>query len=128
MTTERAEGQAYYFGTYSRPGHWLWSTSGRKVGSTGYGESFRWDVELPWRRIDGTLNPSQVQGECAVHHRAGWTALAFINRTDDSRPGSNSVFFFEGDLTFAEAVQAAHRRFPWVMRNIKFELKDTADA
>jgi hypothetical protein len=63
-----------------------------------------------------------VQGQCYRHHKDGWTAIAFANRTDDSRGGSNSVFFFEADLAFQECVAAARDLFPQVMESLPFEL------
>lgn len=48
----------------------------------------------PWKQIDSALvsgNPDGPQFVVERHQRDGWVALAFWDRTGDSRPGSNSV-------------------------------------
>jgi hypothetical protein len=123
--------QAFYFGTYGAPGHHLRDEYGRKVRPTHPHEgveAIQWGP-LPWKHIDGGLCPRgpQRQGEALLHHKDGWTALAFWNRTDDTRAGSNSAFFFEGTLTFEEALAAARERFPRVMRHLPFEVRPVSE-
>lgn len=104
---------AYYFGTYGRPGHYLRDESWRTVKYSGDGDSFRYAWSGPWHRIDGELIPhADVDGVATLTHRDGWTALAFWNHTDDDRPGSNSAFFFDAELTFDEALAAGSRPVP----------------
>lgn len=64
----------------------------------------------------------QPQGKALVHHRDGWTALAFWDRTGDSRGNSCSVFVLEGDLDFDQALAAAGKLFPEVFERIDFEV------
>lgn len=111
----RRVSEAYYFGTWQDAGHYFWGERGRKV----------WDPPGPWGHVDGRLNPAgEVQGECLVHHKDGWTALAFAQRIWDTRGGCNSVFLFDATLSFEEAVTEARERFPKVMKEIEdhFEL------
>lgn len=121
-------GRAFYFGTYQQPGHYLhddgWNSIQPENPHQGV-EKIKWGP-LPWRNIDGGLCAKRArQGEAALHHKDGWTALAFPNYIDDSRGGSNSVFFFEGSLCFEEALTEARRRFRHVMERIDaaFEVK-----
>lgn len=106
----------YYFGTWRNAGHYTWREGMEK---TRYGS----DEPMPWKRVDGQLTPKgDREGECLIHYLDGWTAIAFVNRTDDSRPGSNSAFFFDQRLSFAEAVAEARKRFPEVMDRLAFDL------
>lgn len=117
--TERVE--AYYFGTHLGPGHYMWGSDGKRVP---YGREM--DVVTPWNRIDGALQPSRKEGSCAVHHKDGWTALAFANYTDDTRPNSNSVFFIHEHLDFEDAAKAFLRLFPRVTERFGFTLHEAS--
>lgn len=82
--------------------------------------------DLPWDNIDGGLCPDkingQIQGDAILHHRDGWTAISFWDRSVDSRGGSNSNFFAEGNHSFEEMVQIAKDKFPNIMSRFKFEI------
>lgn len=106
------EGDAFYFGTYRQPGHYWWNADGRK---------HRAKVNL---RIDGVYNPSEREGDAKLVHLKAWTILAFANRTDDSRAGSNAAFCFRGNLTFDEAVEKARQTFPWVVEHFAFDITE----
>ena len=110
---------AFYFGTaHGQAGHYFFTVEGKHL---------RYDTTkfLPWKEIDGKLNPNEQQGVCRLHYKDGWTAIAFANRIDDRRPGSNSAFFFDTTLTFGQAVAEARKQFPWIMERIdqSFELR-----
>ncbi len=117
---------AFYFGTYGEPGHHLWQAArpGKWIR-----HGWPWNGEpspLPWDKIDGQLNPSEKQGEAALHHKDVWTALAFADRSVDSRPGSNSAFFFSDVLTFDQAAAEAKTWFPHVTQRFSFEIVDAS--
>lgn len=118
--------RTFYFGTRGSPGHWLVDEHRSQIKTNHkYGDEFRWEWDGPWHDIDGALAPSRAhQGEALLHHKDGWTALAFWNRTDDSRPGSNSVFFFDEILNFDQAVEAAKKMWPDVTDKIKFKITE----
>jgi len=81
---------------------------------------------LPWERVDGELTPkaSKRQGDAAIHHLDGWTAIAWHDYRIDSRPGSNAAVFLPSpDLTFDEAVVAARSTFP---DDVPDELREVA--
>lgn len=111
----------YYFGC-RRPGtlgHYWFDRHGERLAPKPHGTSPR---GVPWAYVDGKLNPSHRQGDAAIHHKDGWTALAFEDHSVDVRPGSNSVFVFEELLTFDAAVEKARRCFPWVWARFSFEV------
>lgn len=112
-----------YFGCWGQIGHYFYLPSGASAGAYA-----KVKEALPWDKIDGTLNPSSEQGEAAIHLASGWTALAWADRSVDTRPGSNSVAFLPGTLSFAEAVSAARVAFPSVMRRQPVPLWDTAEG
>lgn len=117
----------YYLGCYRAIGHYLW---GEELGA------HLWDDDDAMHRIfpiiDGGLCPQvdrenqQIEGAAALHHKGGWTALAFWDRSGDHRPGSNSVFIFRGELTFDDAVARAKEKFPDVWGRFQFDVKEAA--
>jgi hypothetical protein len=113
--------EVYYFGCWgNEAGHYLHGSNGR----------LRWRDEeslTPWgMKCDGVLCPygtNGPQGVVAHHHKDGWTAIAFWDRSIDSRPGSNSVFFIHAEVTAEEAWRLAQEKFPQVCGRFKFEIK-----
>lgn len=93
------ESLMFYFGCIPEAGggHRYWKFSnGHRIG---------WldGVPGPWGdSIDSTkISPAYGrQGDAYMHYKDGWTALAIVDRTGDSRPGSRSVFITEGHLSF----------------------------
>lgn len=124
---------AFYFGTYRQAGHYLWDEYMQHAEHDGYkalpyrdGRERPWGL-LPWKQIDGAFNPSAREGEAAVAHKDGWTALGFANYTDDKRGGSNSAFFFDQILDFDAALTLARETFPSVFEHLDFGIA-RADA
>lgn len=113
----------YYFGCRGGSGHCLWTHYGVRLGS--YGPDF-----LPWTagELDGPLAPpdSQKQAPALIHHRDGWTALAFWDRTGDERDNSNSVVLAEGTHNFATMVAIMRKHLPWLAERLTFELVEAA--
>jgi hypothetical protein len=116
--------QAYYFGCWGNAGHYLFDPDRRSTRYT--------DKMVPWEQIDSVLcyghrgpyqNGPQVQGLALLHHRDGWTALSFWDRTVDKRGGSNSNFFVEGTLSFDEIVLVAKERFPSIWERFTFKVE-----
>ena len=84
--------------------------------------------DIPWANIDGKLCPRdghgpQVEGEAALHHLGGWTALAFWDRSVDARIECNSVFFAEGTYGPDAMMQIAREHFPSIWARFKFEVR-----
>jgi hypothetical protein len=106
-------GEAFYFGCWRQAGHYFWSP----------GMVDRHCIPgppTPWGYGVESLTPTTTnqQGAAALHHRAGWTALAVHDYTVDRRGNSKSVFCFKGELTFEQAVGKAHQLFPGVMARL----------
>jgi hypothetical protein len=82
-----------------------------------------WDADL----LDNKLCPSHSaspEGVAQLHHKDGWTALAFWDRSVDSRPGSHSTFFTEGTHDFTAMVEICKRDFPEVWARYPFEITE----
>jgi hypothetical protein len=118
---------AIHFGCWDRVGHFFHDTNGRSLGL----DAIR--LGLPWDRVDGCLTPGRrdrrgrldheamsmsQQGKASIHHKDGWTALAVHDFTVDSRPGSNTVFFFHADLDQEEVLFSVVEHFPTINRRI----------
>lgn len=121
-----------YFGPLKESGHFFFNDQGQSEMTI--------DLKgVPWRtqedHVDGTLQPGvicergywhgttpQVEGPAVVHHKNGWTALSFWDRTIDTRPGCSSTYLAEGTFTFEEMVEFAKTRFPERWGKMKFEV------
>jgi hypothetical protein len=125
--------EAFYFGCKrgvggdTQAGHHLYDESYRTV----YGRDRGWaDWGCgPFDALDAALAPrpsgrysEAPQGHAALHHRDGWTAISFWDRSGDSRGNSNSTFIFNAELTFDEALAEAHERFPALFERFPFEI------
>lgn len=108
-----------YFGCDGQPGHYLWNPGMSDAGF--YSQGRGWP-HVPWERIDGVLAPQNVgqrHGASALHHLDGWTAWAFWDRTVDTRPGCNSIFFAEGTHDEAKMRELAQEHFPEIWARVK---------
>lgn len=114
-----------YFGCWQETGHYPWLP--------GMIRGWEAQEQLPWKWLDGTLPPVLTrsrsgvvqevpQGHAALHWKAGWTALAFWDRSVDKRGGSNSVFCIRGTHSFGDAVRIARDAFPQVWERLPFEV------
>lgn len=109
----------YYFGCNHGYGHGLITHPQRN--------GVQYD-ELPWWKnegIDGTLchqGIAQEEGIAKLHHKYGWTALAFWDRSIDHRRGSNSVFLAEGTFTFEEMLSKIESFFPKILKRFSFSI------
>lgn len=128
--------EVLYFGPLNRPGHYLFD---REDGYCIHGPE-----DFPWcggSGIDGVLQPGcyqnrwgrwehgrEIEGEALVHHKDGWTALSFWDRSIDPRPASNSTYFARGALTFAEIVELAKQHYPRRWACMKFEVREMQPA
>lgn len=134
MTAVIKAGEVYWFGCPSGfRGHGM-----TKVGASGDPDGF--ERRNPWgSKIDGGLCPgagrpaparggmeshlvAQVEGEGLWHFKDGWSAIAFWDRSVDSRGNSNSVFIVRGSWSFKEVVEIAKRAFPDVWARFDFKV------
>jgi hypothetical protein len=121
----------YYFGPYDGSGHHMYAEDGDYA--RGMDDSFPWDIR--GHDIDGVLqpqagvilargaHPEEVEGEALLHHKAGWTALCFWDRSVDVRGGCSSNYFAQGEYTFDEMVTMANERFAQRWGKMKFTVK-----
>lgn len=116
MDSKKPEGQFYFFGVMDRIGHYFYP---RWPGVRG----------CPWGdvHVDTLLcrKGEQTEGLARIHHKDGWTAVGYWDRTGDSRYFSNSNFVAEGTFTFEQMMEMARRHFPDVIRRAegKFEIR-----
>jgi len=111
--------KVYYFG---------FAGSGHHMYQPGDGMYLR-NLETPWGAYpDGTLCPEKTyeNGLALLHHKDGWTALAFWDQSGDTRPGSHSTFLVPGTFTFDEMLALAKSQWWTVFARIgrKFEIKE----
>lgn|ERR1039458_2446622 len=125
----------FYFGPWESAGHFLVLEGGRSVRDDER-ESFPWNENSPSNGIDCQLQPgcewkngfwkhgAEVEGQALLHHRNGWTALSFWDRSVDTRGACNSTYFAEGTFSFDEIVAMARSRFPERWNKMRFEVVD----
>jgi hypothetical protein len=122
--------KVFYFGCYDDKGHHMRAAEG--LGLRYSREEFDFVRTNPWGYgVEGGLCPQkagEVQGESLVHHKDGWTALSFWDRSIDTRPGCNSNFLAEGTHSFAEMVALAKKHFPTVINRFTFEVKEKVNG
>jgi len=111
--------KVFYFGCNRYAGHYM-----HRVGMI-----IDWEFmqRNPWgTSIDGGLcplnDPAEVEGRALVHHKDGWTALSFWDRSIDKRSACNSAFLAEGKFTFDEMLTIAREHFPMVMQRFNFSI------
>ena len=118
-----------YFGcNRDSAGHYFWQADKWTFSSS---EAF---TKLPWGYdIDGRLCPysegkkevprnRQIEGLARRHFKAGWTAIAFWDRSVDGRFGSNSVFLVRGGHSFERVCELAKFHFPRTWERFQFEI------
>jgi hypothetical protein len=123
----------FYFGPWDSPGHYLHDERGVS--------QWRAETVIPWTlgQLDGDLQPhfadcakkrrrhycdcpSGEEGPALLHHKDGWTALAFWDRTVDKRGACNSVYLAEGTYTFDQMVAMARERFAVRWNKMAFQV------
>lgn len=121
--------QVYFFGVLRarEAGHYLYTPNGQTL------DTMRSPLPWPPHDFDGGLTwnagawivrgqnrrREQARGEClqgdaALRHRNGWTALSWHDFTGDNRGGSNSTIFARGIFTAEEMLELLERHFPTV--------------
>lgn len=129
--------KAYYFGCVEQPGHYLWTPGPRFASRFAEPED-----TTPWGRTPDAIlaphpNPAcrmvvehygcrcqQVEGIAQLHHKDGWTALGFWDRSVDSRSLCNSNFIFEGTHDFTAMIELATKHFPSIMSRFSFAITE----
>ncbi len=117
------EAKVLYFGCVGGPGHYMHRPNGGHP-------VHDWHAKTPWGSSpDGILcskDPRETQGLALLHHKDGWTALSFWDRSVDRRGGCNSNFFAEGNHSFEDMLKLAREAYPQVMGRLPFEVVPAA--
>ena len=119
--------EIYFFGCWNGSvGHYLHEPSGRT----------RWDVlesGQPWGySIDSNLTPPgpgstsdrrvEIEGHAALHHKDGWTGLAWWDRSVDTRGACNAGLYARGTFTIEEMIALGREHFPHVMARFTYTI------
>lgn len=126
----------FYFGPWDEAGHYFFDERGRSVREDRevgfpFGHE-RGKVAVDCRLQPGCPDPNdrlgrktrpEVEGEAALHHIQGWTALCFWDRSVDTRGACNSNYFAEGEFTFDQMVEMAKTRFAHRWNKMQFEVR-----
>lgn len=116
----------FYFGPWDRPGHYFFDEDGSSVREDRT-PNFPFGNDTGKVFVDCKLQPGckpaarsqydrsrpEIEGEAALHHIKGWTALCIWDRSVDKRGACNSNYFAEGTFTFEEMVEMARTRFAY---------------
>jgi hypothetical protein len=122
--------KVHYFGNIKAgqaDGHQLYCNTGdgsKLRGVQPWQPYYILDSRLAPRLSNGQEAP---QGQALIHHKDGWTAIAFFDRTGDPRGASNSVFLIEATVNFEEGVELARASWPQLFERFKkagLELKE----
>lgn len=125
--------RVYYFGPWDQAGHHLRDENGYSA--------YKAEAAIPWTlyELDGRMQPHKTgcrkgnycgctggpEGVALVHHRNGWTALSFWDRSVDTRGASNSTYIAEGAaFSFEEMVQIASERFAYRWKKMNFPITE----
>jgi hypothetical protein len=111
----------YFFGCIDGPGHFMHAADGSPR---------RYYHDQPFGKLDGGLQPTgqEIQGRALVHHRDGWTAVSFWDRSVDKRGGCNGNFLANKTLSFDEMMVLAREHFPRVMARFPFEIVNVSSG
>lgn len=118
--------KTYYFGCIDQPGHYMFS-SPKSYSLEDRRRTADFAYTNPWgTKIDGGLCSvgQQFEGWANLHHKDGWTALSFWDRSVDDRPGCNSNFLAEGDFSFDDMLSLARIHFPEVVNRLGFPIRE----
>lgn len=112
------EKRMFYFGPIGGVGHYFWLSDRTST------HDFK--GKGPWgTSVDGRLAPpdnAEKEGEALIHHKDGWTAISFWDRTVDKRGGCSSTYLINDDLTFKEMAVLAEKTFPARWGAMEFEV------
>jgi hypothetical protein len=116
--------KVFYFGCTQGPGHYMHASQPVRTLDARRALS-DFERSNPWGlRIDTKLAPTgeQIEGRALLHHKDGWTALSFWDRSVDRRSGSCSTFLAQGEHDFERMLHLTRTHFPAVMARFAFSL------
>ena len=105
----------YFFGAWGGPGHYLWYPTGTWASR-----------QLEWsQKLDGVFapdDPQQTPYRARLARSDGWTIVAFWDRSEDQRMGSNSAFVAKGEHTFEAVMEQARLQFAPLFQRFPTEI------
>lgn len=75
--------------------------------------------EQVWNRLYDPRREPQEEGRAHIHDVSGWTVVAWWDRSEDPRAGSNAVFLAPGKHQFSRMIELAREHFPSEMRRME---------
>ena len=107
-----AKRRCWYFGTWRGPGHQFHGPDGKQRYSEGSPHRMQ-PFGYPY---DLQPDCGQREGPAALHHRDGWTCLAWWDRHEDTRPGCIGALICEGEHSFASMLKILEAKFERVFK------------
>lgn len=102
MDNQKSEGQFYFFGVMDRIGHYFYPRWPR-INGCPWGDHHADTILCRGykgiRRLEFVDMDQQIEDLARIHHKDGWTAVGYWDRTGDDRYGSNSNFVADGTFT-----------------------------
>ena len=106
------------FGCIGYPGHFLHSQE-----SVIYKSSNPWGTTLDGGLLTEKENwraDTSPNGKWAEHHKCGWTAVSFWDRSGDSRGNSSTTFLVRANIDGAVLLEMAKQQWPQVFNRANF--------
>ena len=136
--------KVYYFGVANGDcGHFCYEKPWTQIGYSTRNTFSPWKYYDLDGKLAPVLNPEKAnpetnkyyyldrkeapQGQVKVHHKDGWTALSFWDRTQDPRGASNSSFLIDKIVDFKEGIELAQASWPQLFKRFEkagLELKE----
>lgn len=124
-------GDVYFFGCWGAVGHHLWVPRHAFASLTE-------EERIPWAlhtldsglchgkrdKYGNTVDSSEErEGRAALHHKDGWTALSWWDRSVDNRYGCNASVIAKGTFTVKEMLALGREHFPSVFQRFAYEIR-----
>ncbi len=100
----------YYFGCWDRVGHYLHDRTGASIQRIG---------PFHVNELDDSRTGSSEETKFRRYSQEGWTIIAMMDRSVDSRPGSHAKFLAEGDHSSDDMWAAARVQYPQIAKRLK---------
>lgn len=117
-----AGSEVFFFGCKGAAGHYLHSRSGTvEYEKSPWGRHL--DTGILVSGADKYARPDTTPTQnYTVARKDGWTAIAFWDRSGDSRPNSNSAFLIAADVSDKELLAMARAQWPYIFARAGFPL------
>lgn len=120
-----AEYTVYFFGCWNGSvGHYMHTPGGGTVyEKTATPWGFSVDSSLAPRGPNSTRDRrEEIEGHAALHYKEGWTALAWWDRSVDTRGACNAGLYAKGRFDEADMLELGRRYFPKIMSRFGYTI------